>query len=78
MKVVVKLIGVVKLRYQIASFQRKWAEAKKERQEERDNVRRLNLVCEQTIRNSMKQVEEMGKDIANALRAVTVAEIRQQ
>lgn len=70
------MIGVVNIRYQIASLQREWAEAKKELQEERGNVRSLNRGREETITNSMKHVEEMGKDLANALRAVTAAETR--
>lgn len=61
---------------QILCLQREWAEAKKELQEERENVRTLTLNREQTIKNSMRQVEEMGKDLANALHAVTAAETR--
>lgn len=57
-------------------IQREWAEAKKELQEERDNVRMLTLDREQTIKNAMRQVEEMGKELANALHAVAAAEAR--
>lgn len=60
----------------MAFSQREWAEAKKELQEERDNVRTLTLDREQTIKNAMRQVEEMGKELANALRAVAAAESR--
>ncbi|XP_048326058.2 nuclear-pore anchor isoform X2 [Ziziphus jujuba] len=60
----------------VKQVEREWAEVKKELQEERDNVRSLNLDREQTIKNSMKQLEEMGKDLANALRAVTAAETK--
>lgn len=60
----------------MAFSQREWAEAKKELQEERDNVRTLTLDREQTIKNAMRQVEEMGKELANALRAVGAAESR--
>lgn len=56
--------------------QREWAEAKKELQEERDNVRKLILDRENTIKDAMRQVEEMGKELANALHAVALAESR--
>ncbi|OVA15206.1 Tetratricopeptide [Macleaya cordata] len=56
--------------------EREWAEAKKELQEERDNVRSLTLDREQTIKNAMRQVEEIGKQLADALRAVAAAEAR--
>ena len=57
-------------------MQREWAEAKKELQEERDNVRLLTSDLEQTLKNAVKQVEEMGKELATALRAVASAETR--
>lgn len=60
----------------IFSYQREWAEAKRELQEERDNVRTLTVDREHTIKNAMKQVEEMGKELADALRAVAAAESR--
>lgn len=60
----------------MALYQREWAEAKKELQEERDNVRALTLDREQTIKNAMRQVEEMGKELAKALHAVAAAESR--
>ena len=60
----------------IGIIQREWAEAKKELQEERDNVRALTLDRERTIKNAMRQVEEMGKELANALHAVAAAESR--
>ncbi|KAK9152572.1 hypothetical protein Sjap_000052 [Stephania japonica] len=56
--------------------EREWAETKKELQEERDNVRSLTLDREQTIKNAMKQVEEMGKQLADALRALAAAEAK--
>ncbi|KAK9149954.1 hypothetical protein Syun_008263 [Stephania yunnanensis] len=56
--------------------EREWAETKKELQEERDNVRSLTLDKEQTIKNAMKQVEEMGKQLADALRALAAAEAK--
>ncbi|XP_062158169.1 nuclear-pore anchor isoform X2 [Alnus glutinosa] len=60
----------------IKQIEREWAEAKKELQEERGNVRTLTLDREQTIKNAMRQVEEMGKELANALHAVAAAESR--
>lgn len=60
----------------IKHVEREWAEAKRELQEERDNVRTLTVDREHTIKNAMKQVEEMGKELADALRAVAAAESR--
>ncbi|KDO61512.1 hypothetical protein CISIN_1g045447mg [Citrus sinensis] len=60
----------------IKQVEREWAEAKKELQEERDNVRLLTSDREQTLKNAVKQVEEMGKELATALRAVASAETR--
>ncbi|KAJ7949034.1 nuclear-pore anchor [Quillaja saponaria] len=60
----------------IKKVEREWAEAKKELQEERENTRRLKLDREQTLKNAMKQIEEMGKELANALHAVASAESR--
>lgn len=57
-------------------LQKEWAEAKKELQEQRDNVRRLTVDREETMKNAMRQVEEMGKELANALSAVASAEAR--
>ncbi|KAI3879521.1 hypothetical protein MKX03_006016, partial [Papaver bracteatum] len=55
---------------------REWAEAKRELQDERDNVRSLTLDREQTIKHAMRQVEEIGKQLADALHAVAAAEAR--
>ncbi|PSR92585.1 Nuclear-pore anchor like [Actinidia chinensis var. chinensis] len=57
-------------------IEKEWAEAKKELQEQRDTVRRLSLDREESLKNAMRQVEEMGKELANALRAVASAEAR--
>ncbi|GFS36628.1 nuclear pore anchor [Actinidia rufa] len=57
-------------------IEKEWAEAKKELQEQRDMVRRLSLDREESLKNAMRQVEEMGKELANALRAVASAEAR--
>ncbi|GAV64888.1 TPR_MLP1_2 domain-containing protein, partial [Cephalotus follicularis] len=56
--------------------EREWADAKKQLQEERDTVRILTLDREQTLKNAMSQVEEMGKELSNALRALATAETR--
>ncbi|KAI4323302.1 hypothetical protein L6164_022918 [Bauhinia variegata] len=60
----------------IKKLEREWVEAKKELQEERANVRTSTVDHDQTIKSSMRQVEEMGKELANALHAVAVAESR--
>ncbi|XP_024018829.1 nuclear-pore anchor isoform X2 [Morus notabilis] len=57
-------------------IQREWAEARKELQEERDKVRALTLDRERTLKNAMRQVEEMQKDLANAWSTVRTAETR--
>ncbi|XP_071691063.1 nuclear-pore anchor [Rutidosis leptorrhynchoides] len=56
--------------------EREWAEAKKELQIERDNVRKLTIEHESAMRGSMQRIEEMGKELANALRAVSDANSR--
>ncbi|XAR59903.1 hypothetical protein NMG60_11015913 [Bertholletia excelsa] len=60
----------------IKQIEKEWAEAKKELQEERENVKHLTLGREETMKNAMRQVEEMGKELADALRAVAAAEAR--
>ncbi|KAK4285608.1 hypothetical protein QN277_002284 [Acacia crassicarpa] len=60
----------------INKLEREWAEAKKELQGERESVRTLTLDRDQTVKNAMRQVEEMGKELANALRASSSAESR--
>ncbi|XP_043688308.1 nuclear-pore anchor isoform X2 [Telopea speciosissima] len=57
-------------------LEREWAEAKKELQEERDNVRTLTFDRENTLKNAMKQVEVMSKELADALRAAATAEAK--
>lgn len=56
--------------------ERDWAEAKKELQEERDNSRKLRVEHESAMRGAMQQIEEMGKELTNALRAVADANAR--
>lgn len=53
-----------------------WAEAKKELQEERDRARTLTFDKEKAIENSMRQVEEMRKELADAWHAVASSESR--
>ncbi|XP_021299554.1 nuclear-pore anchor isoform X2 [Herrania umbratica] len=60
----------------VIQIEKEWAEAKKQLQEERDNVRTLMSDREQTLKNAMKQVEEIGKELANALHACAAAEAR--
>ncbi|TKY49466.1 Nuclear-pore anchor [Spatholobus suberectus] len=60
----------------IKKLEREWAEAKQELHKERENVQRLSLDRDQIIKNSMRQVEDMSKELANALRAVASAEPR--
>ncbi|KAF7822471.1 nuclear-pore anchor [Senna tora] len=60
----------------IKILEKEWAEAKKELQEERESVRTLTLDRDQSIKNTMRQVEEMGKELTKALRAVASAESR--
>ncbi|CAN6689128.1 unnamed protein product [Malus baccata var. baccata] len=57
-------------------IEREWADVKKDLQEERNNARTLTLDREQSIQNAMRQVEEMGKELANALHAFASAETR--
>ncbi|KAM1266288.1 hypothetical protein ACFX2J_035876 [Malus domestica] len=57
-------------------IEREWADVKKDLQEERNNARTLTLDREQSVQNAMRQVEEMGKELANALHAVASAETR--
>lgn len=56
--------------------QRELDEAKKELQEERYNVRSQTLERENAVKSAMGQVEEMGKELAKALHAVTAAGAR--
>lgn len=60
----------------ILTIQKEWAEAKQELNEERENVRRFTLDRDQTIKSSLRQVEDMNKELANALRAAASAESR--
>ncbi|KAG0472196.1 hypothetical protein HPP92_016742 [Vanilla planifolia] len=57
-------------------IERDWAEAKKELQEERDRVRSLTLEKEKVTETSMRQVEDIQKELASAWHAVAAAESR--
>ncbi|KAL8134769.1 nuclear-pore anchor isoform X1 [Apium graveolens] len=58
----------------IKRIEKEWAEAKKDLQQERDNARTLRLEREGSLSSAMKQVEDKGKELANALHAVATAE----
>ncbi|KAK4797432.1 hypothetical protein SAY86_029758 [Trapa natans] len=58
----------------IKQIEREWAEAKNELQEERHNSRNITLDRDQTLKSALKQVEDLGKQLADALHAVAVAE----
>ncbi|KAF9677029.1 hypothetical protein SADUNF_Sadunf08G0064800 [Salix dunnii] len=60
----------------VKKIEREWAEAKKELQQERDTVRALTSDREQTLKNAMRQIDDMGKELANALHAVSASETR--
>ncbi|OIW05349.1 hypothetical protein TanjilG_28814 [Lupinus angustifolius] len=60
----------------VKKLEREWAEAKKELLEERENMRGLSLDRDQTLKNYLRQVEDMSKELASALRAVASAESR--
>ncbi|XP_011012854.1 PREDICTED: nuclear-pore anchor [Populus euphratica] len=60
----------------VKKIEREWTEAKKELQQERDNVRSLTSDREQTLKNAMRQIDDMGKELANMLHAVSAAETR--
>ncbi|MED6155907.1 hypothetical protein PIB30_117441 [Stylosanthes scabra] len=66
----------VKQEEYIKKLEREWAEAKRDLQEERENMRRLMQDRDQTIKNTMRQVEDLSKELANGLRAVASAESR--
>ncbi|KAF5201131.1 Nuclear-pore anchor, partial [Thalictrum thalictroides] len=59
----------------VKQVERDWAQVKKELQEERDNVRTLNLDRD-TMKTALRQVEELGNQLSDALRAVASAESR--
>ncbi|XP_010429808.1 PREDICTED: nuclear-pore anchor-like isoform X3 [Camelina sativa] len=60
----------------IKQLEREWAEAKKELQDERSSARSITSDSNQTLNKAVMQVEEMGKELADSLKAVSVAESR--
>ncbi|KAK4370532.1 hypothetical protein RND71_010007 [Anisodus tanguticus] len=60
----------------IKHIEKEWAEAKKELQEERDNVRNRMPERESALNNALRQIEEMRKELASTSRAVAAAEAR--
>ncbi|KAL6538558.1 hypothetical protein OROGR_012546 [Orobanche gracilis] len=60
----------------INKLEREWAEAKRQLQEEQDNVRNLTVERESSLKNGFRQVEELSKDLATAWQSVAVAESR--
>ncbi|KAM7532425.1 hypothetical protein LguiB_035835 [Lonicera macranthoides] len=60
----------------LTQIERELDEVKKELQEERCNVRSQTLERENAVKSAMRQVEEMGKELAKALHAVTAAGAR--
>lgn len=71
-----KLLLWLVMHYEVLSMQREWAEAKREVQEQRDLVRNLSAEHESSLKDARKQVDELNKDLANALRSVANAESR--
>ncbi|XP_031477595.1 nuclear-pore anchor isoform X2 [Nymphaea colorata] len=65
-----------KLEGDLQRVQKEWAEAKQELQDERKLVQNLTRDREQTVRTAMQQVEDMRKELAEALRNVASAEAR--
>ncbi|XP_057747193.1 uncharacterized protein LOC130966412 [Arachis stenosperma] len=55
---------------------REWAKAKRDLQEERENMWRLMHDRDQTIKNTMRQVEDLSKELANALSVAASVESR--
>ncbi|KAL3498454.1 hypothetical protein ACH5RR_041186 [Cinchona calisaya] len=60
----------------IKQIEREWAEAKKELNEERDNVRKIAHERENAMNSVLKQVEENGKELSKTLHALAAAEAR--
>ena len=78
---ILKFVNMKKLlllvtHYKILSTQREWAEAKRELQEQRDLVRNLSLEHDSSLKDARKQVDELNKELATAVRSVANAESR--
>lgn len=57
-------------------WQREWAEAKKELQEERDKSRTLTHERDEAVKNVIRQAENFSKELSDALNAGNAAEAR--
>ncbi|KAG6479091.1 hypothetical protein ZIOFF_062550 [Zingiber officinale] len=71
-----RAIGMKKLEEYSKRVEREWAEAKGELQEERDRLRVLTNDKENILETSIKQFQEMKKELADAWGAVASAESR--
>lgn len=71
-----KMLLLLVAHYKLLSMQREWAEAKRELQEQRDLVRNLSLEHGSSLKDARKQVDELNKELANALRSLANAESR--
>lgn len=60
----------------IKLIEKEWAEAKKELQEQRDNVRNLIPERDDALKNALKQIEEMRKELASTSHSSAAAEAR--
>ncbi|VFQ58763.1 unnamed protein product [Cuscuta campestris] len=60
----------------VKHIEKEWAEAKKELQDERNNVRNLTLERENDLKSALRQIEETGKELATALHSLAVVESR--
>ncbi|KAF3668086.1 hypothetical protein T459_16631 [Capsicum annuum] len=60
----------------IKLIEKEWAEAKKELQEQRDSVRNLIPEREDALKNALRQIEEMRKELASTSHSVAAAEAR--
>ncbi|XP_055829932.1 nuclear-pore anchor isoform X2 [Solanum dulcamara] len=60
----------------IKLIEKEWAEAKKELQEQRDNVRNFIPEREDALKNALRQIEEMRKELVSTSHSVAAAEAR--
>ncbi|XP_074586874.1 nuclear-pore anchor-like isoform X2 [Curcuma longa] len=71
-----RAVEIKKLEEYSKRVEREWAEAKRELQEERDRLRVLTNDKENILETSIKQFQEMKKELADAWGAVASAESR--
>ncbi|XP_059298950.1 nuclear-pore anchor [Lycium ferocissimum] len=60
----------------IKHIEKEWAEAKKQLQEERDNVGNLRRERDSALNNALRQIEEMRKELTSTSHSVAAAESR--